>query len=350
MNAQTSHKIHIALLSAMIILCSLNSLQAQELKTIQLNGLEIDVPADYDGYSHMINGALQTSLRKGGGSLTSMLIVSVAKVGIHFDIEDMWEAEPTLKTVIEQMGYIREKPFAEFKTDVLYGLKTEAKGTMQNQPFDVVIKFVSFGDYYIQFMEYYGEDFSDEYYAIEESLRLSDKKATTGTQTIAEGGYSFIYNANRVMAMSNSINGVPKFTFTYTASTTGDNFLEYNFPTIDMGNFEARDTKERQQKFKDYSAEWFDKIENALREYFTRKEFGDMEPVEFLGQPGYMKKGIAIQKHTGEEVLFTIQVCLHSGKFVWSFRQQSLDITKQPLEEIEALFQAIESSFRYTPE
>ena len=62
-----------------MLLFSLN-IQAVDVKTLQLNGLEIDVPQNYQINSHIIDGVLQTSFRHEGGSLTSQLILKSATI------------------------------------------------------------------------------------------------------------------------------------------------------------------------------------------------------------------------------------------------------------------------------
>ena len=74
-----------------------------------------------------------------------------------------------------------------------------------------------------------------------------------------------------------------------------------------------------------------------------------MEKVTFLGQPGYMKKGVATINNTNNKVLFTIRVCRYNGKFTWSAKQQTLENNGNPSEEIEQLFNDIETSLIYTP-
>lgn len=318
-----------------IFFYSLN-IHAEDIKTFRLNGLEIDVPRNYQVNSHMIDGMLQTSFRKEGGDLTSMLIVSVANVGYTMDLDDLKKELTGIQESFQMSGF-NVAPLSSYQIKSLHGFRTDGNGFLMNHPVKVAFKFLTLGAYYVQFLEYYGEDLSREYESIEQSIRISTSASYSEIETVCEGAFCFTYDATKLFVTSNNINNNITFTFTSTESNSGDSFLEFNFLPTNADNFYA------------YCIDWFKKMEKVFSSYFSECDFNSMEKVTFLGQPGYMKKGVATINNTNNKVLFTIRVCRYNGKFTWSAKQQTLENNGNPSEEIEQLFNDIETSLIYTP-
>ena len=325
------------MLTVFSLIYSFWTVNAQELKSLQLDGLEIDIPQNYKVNSHMIDGVLQTSLRKSGGGMTTVMVVSIADLEYHLSIEELRESLFELSEGFRQPGFTME-PFMACSMKSLNGFRTEGTATMLGEDCKIVVKVFAIGNYYVQFIEYYGEDFSSEYQSIEESLRISAQEKPAGMQTIKSGGYSFAYDADRIRAIANNQGDETTFTFTSTIGNEGDNFLEYNFLPVQIDNFYA------------YSIEWFKKMEAKFKSYFATYESEPMERVTFLGQPGYMKTASATIANSGMKVKFTVRVCRYNNQFTWSAMQLTLDNNMLTSVEIEEMFESIESTLKFLEE
>jgi len=71
---------------------------------------------------------------------------------------------------------------------------------MHGIPLKIIIKGVLFSHYMVMFQEWYGDDNEADYLAIENSLRIADKNELSGMQIISNKGYSFAYDADKLMA------------------------------------------------------------------------------------------------------------------------------------------------------
>ena len=319
------------------VLCSSSSVEQSQDEYHQLNGLEVIVPQGFSVNSHMIDGVLQTSFRKEGGSLSSLLIVSVCDAGEEFSNEELSDALSGLKMSFESMGY-EIGVFTKYSTPNYNGYKAEATGTYMGIPITLILKICTISHYYVQFLEYYGEDYSADYAKIEESLRVSKELRTTGSQTISDGRYSFTYDADKMIAVKSRKDGTTTFTFTSTKSDDTDSFMEINFTEKSVNDIFA------------FATDWFPMFKELMSGYYKEMNLGSMEHISFLGHPGYVWSGYATISVSNTPVLLTFKVCRHKGKFVWAVIQQSLDGNMSPSQDTQKLFNDVELSMESTDE
>ena len=326
----------IALLLVFCCLWILSRGQNPKTNYIQLDGLEVAVTGDFRTNSHLIDGILQTSFRKEGSSLTSMLVIGVLDVGTEMDDELLSGELVGLRESFQSIGFTME-PYKRFTSKTHCGYKSEGTGVLMDIPVRVVSKVCGVSHFFVNFLEYYGADYSEDYERIEESMRISTKAKLTGIQTISNNGYSFNYNADNMIAITNNTETETMFTFTSTDANSSDSFLEFNFTTKDIGNFYA------------YANTWFSQMVDLFSKTYAKINFTPMERVTFFGQPGYLRKGIGILNLSAKQVKITLKVCRYKGKFVWSVAQQSLDDDEMPLADIDEQFKKIENSMIVIP-
>ena len=200
----------------------------------------------------------------------------------------------------------------------------------------VVFKCTLFSHYMVVFVEYYGEDYSSDYHAIEESLRLAQEQNLNGMQTISDGGFSFVYDADKLLASTKSKDNIQTFTFSCKYPRHGDCFIEISFCTKSTENLYGD------------AIFWFDTLKDIYSSTYANLEMKPMEKTTFLGKSGYMRMGTGQMKIADYNIKLTMKVCNYHGYFTTEIGQQSLNEKGQASKEVEELFKAVEASLRYS--
>ena len=329
----------------LFILCSLfltaNKAMGQE--TYKLDELEVTLPKGYSGYSRMSEGNLNTAITKEGHSPTSQLIIAISdinKMRLDGGISDN-DLDLMKYGVIQpykKMG-IEFEPSSEYFFKNRKGFKMKGTGTLYDIPCKLIIKCFLFSHYLVLFQEMYGEDNEADYLAIENSLRISSgNEKQTGMQTISNDGYSFTYDADKLMASTKKQNGSTTFYFSCKDAKYGETFLQIEFSSKSVENLYG-DAKT---------------ILDAIGDLFAKSyAILDMQPMErgtFLGKSGYYSTGTGNLKITGQKVRLTYKICNYNGKFTTGAIHQILDSNGQVPKEINELFSAVEASLKYSPQ
>lgn len=310
--------------------------QEPKLEYVQLGGLEVAITEDFKANSHIIDGIQQTSIRKKDSNPTSMLIVSVMDYGMEMNDKLLSIEIAGIRDIYQNNGFSMG-PLQKFTSKTLHGYKSEGTGEMMGIPVRVVSKFCGFSNFLVHFLEYYGTDYSSDYERIEESLQISTTPPKTGIQSISNNGFAFDYNADKMLAVTNSTETETTFTFTSTGANSGDCFIEFNFTTKDVDSFYG------------FASNWLSKMADFLSQSYAQVDLTPMEHATVLGQPGYMRTGVGKLNLFSRPVQITIKVCRLNGKFVWSITQQTLDENGKPSADVEEQFHLIEKSMNIIP-
>ena len=328
----------------LFILCSLfftaNNAMGQE--TYQLDELEVTLPKGYSGHSRMMDGALNTGFSKKGNSRFSQLIVTVSDLNNNDLGEDFTEdilvmlKDDVAQPFFAKMG-LESGNATEYTLKKHRGFKAEGTGTFYGQQLKIVLKCILFSHYMVMFQEWYGDDNSADYQAIENSLRISSNNGKlSGMQTISYEGYSFDYDADKLMASTKIQDNCITFYFSCKDANYGDSFLEYNFTSNKTDNLYGD------------ANNWLDNMANVLPKLYASIDLKPMEKATFLGKSGYMRTGYGSINLTGQKVKFTFKVCNYNGYFTTGSIQQSLNANGQVPKEIDELFKAVEASLKYS--
>ena len=310
--------------------------QEPKLDYIQLGGLEVAITEDFKAKSHIVDGIQQTSIRKKDSNPISMLIIGVMDYGMEISDELLSIEIVGIRNVFQKSGFSMG-PFQKFTNKILRGYKSEGTCEMMGRPVKVVSKICGFSTFLVQFLEYYGTDYSSDYERIEESIQISSKPKITGMQSISNNGFAFDYNADKILATTNSTESVTAFTFTSKDANSGDCFMEFNFTTKDMDFLYGS------------ASSWFSQMVDILSKNYAQVDLAPMEHTTVLGQPGYMRTGLGSLNLFSKPVQITLKVCRFNGKFVWTMTQQTLNEEGKPSVDVEEQFQLIEKSINIIP-
>ena len=226
-------------------------------------------------------------------------------------------------------------PASEFVFKNHRGFKSEGSGAVGEFTFKIVLKFFLFSHYIVEFQELYNDD-NSIFLPIEESLRIGTEQNLSGMQTISYNGYSFVYNADKMLASIQKQEDVITFFFHFKDSNDGDTFLKINFFTKSADNLYGD------------ALEWSNRMIDLYSKGYATFDMKPMERATFLGKSGYQRSGIGTLTVIGKKAKIVQKVCGYNGRFTTATIQQTLNNNGQVPKEVDELFKAVEESLRYS--